>query len=261
MPFAACLFGVLLVAELVTGRHRGIYSAADWKVNLSSFVLGGAVLRPMMSILTALAFELTLPSLQGALTEVPLIPAFLGISLIAEFFFYWTHRLSHEGAGKYPRLSGLWKLHRTHHSGKYMNVLTTFRQNLAWMVVQPEVWIFGMAIHMGLGAAAGIAAGIRLVWNLVTHTNFRWDDAIRCHKFAGPAWRVLEHVFVTPGLHHTHHGWGRDGASYRNFGTVFSIFDAVFGTLHIPRGRPARYGLPGPQPHWSEEVFFPLIRK
>ncbi|MDE2442547.1 MAG: sterol desaturase family protein [Betaproteobacteria bacterium] len=260
MLFAACLFGLLLVAELVAGRHRGVYSAADWKVNLSSFALGGLVMRPAMSILTAVAFAWILPSSQGALAGMPLVPAFLGISLIAEFFFYWAHRLSHEGAGKRRGLSGLWKVHRTHHSGKYMNILTTFRQNLCWLVIQPEVWIFGLAIYLGLGAAAGLAAGVRLIWNLVTHSNFRWDDAIRNHRIAGPGFRMLEHVLITPGLHHTHHGWGRDGASYRNYGTVFSIFDTLFGTLHIPQTRPAMYGLPGPQAHWAEEIFYPLIR-
>jgi hypothetical protein len=34
----------------------------------------------------------------------------------------------------------------------------------------------------------------------------------------------------------------------------------MFGTLHIPTGRPWRYGLPGPQPHWAEELFYPLVR-
>ncbi|WP_161566009.1 sterol desaturase family protein [Caenibius tardaugens] len=259
--FAACLFVVLLISEILCGRHKGIYSSADWKVNVTSYLVGIGLMRPLMAIVTATAITFLLPTSQGALAHLSLIPSFIGISLIAEFAFYWTHRLSHEGAGKYPRLTGLWKLHRTHHSGKYMNVGTNFRQNLGWLVVQPEVWVFGLAIHFGLGAAAGLAAGVRLVWNLITHCNFRWDDPIRRHRYAGPLLRGLEHIFVTPGLHHTHHGWGRDGASYRNYGTVFSLFDTLFGTLHIPDGRPARYGLPGAQDHWLEEVFYPLIRK
>ncbi|WP_240334364.1 sterol desaturase family protein [Sphingobium estronivorans] len=259
--FAACLFGVLLGAELLLGRHKGIYSATDWKVNISSFLIGLGMMRPLTSVVVAVVIAFLFPTSRGALSDWPLIPAFIGISLIAEFAFYWVHRFSHEGAGKYPRLSGLWKFHRTHHSGKYMNVLTNFRQNLGWLCIQPEAWIFGLSIYLGLGAAAGLAGGVRLVWNVVTHCNFRWDDPIRRHRIAGPVLRGLEHVFVTPGLHHTHHGWGRDGANYRNYGTVFSIFDTMFGTLLIPQGRPARYGLPGPQAHWLEEIFYPLIRK
>ena len=34
----------------------------------------------------------------------------------------------------------------------------------------------------------------------------------------------------------------------------------MFGTLHIPEGRPWRYGLPGPNAHWAEEILYPLIR-
>lgn len=261
MLYAAALFGVFLAAEVIAGRHRGVYSASDWKVNAASFMLGSGLMRPVMAIVSAALLLLILPSWKGALSGLSFIPAVLGISLVAEFFFYWVHRFSHEGAGKHPRLSGLWKLHRTHHSGKYMNVLTTFRQNLGWLVIQPEVWIFGLAIHLGLGAAAGLAGGIRLIWNLVTHWNFRWDDPIRQHRFFGPVCRFLEHIFITPGLHHTHHGFGRNGASYRNYGTVFSVFDTLFGTLHIPNGRPAKYGLPGPQAHWAEEIFYPIVRR
>lgn len=32
----------------------------------------------------------------------------------------------------------------------------------------------------------------------------------------------------------------------------------MFGTLHIPEGRPSRYGVPGEDPHWTEEAFYPL---
>lgn len=261
LQYAAVLFGLFLVAEVLAGRHRGIYSAQDWKVNICSFLIGGGLVRPMVGVLVALVLATLFPVWKNALVDVPFFAAFLGVSLLAEFLFYWVHRLAHEGAGKHPRLAGLWKFHRTHHSGKYMNVLTTFRQNLGWLAVQPETWVAGFAIYLGMGAAAGAAMGVRLIWNLLTHWNFRWDDAIRAHRVFGPGMRAVEHVLITPGLHHTHHGYGRDGASYRNYGTVFSLFDTLFGTLHIPDGRPAKYGLPGPQAHWAEEVFYPLYRR
>lgn len=97
-------------------------------------------------------------------------------------------------------------------------------------------------------------------WNLVTHSHFRWDDAIRRHPRFGRAFRAGEHVLISPGMHHTHHGFGKDGASYRNYAVTFAFFDWMFGTLHIPTGRPWRYGLPGPQPHWAEELFYPLVQ-
>jgi sterol desaturase/sphingolipid hydroxylase (fatty acid hydroxylase superfamily) len=61
-------------------------------------------------------------------------------------------------------------------------------------------------------------------------------------------------------IHHTHHGFGKDGASYRNFGVMLSLWDWLFGTLHIPEGRPHRYGIPGHDAHLLEELLYPLVR-
>ena len=41
---------------------------------------------------------------------------------------------------------------------------------------------------------------------------------------------------------------------------TFAFLDWMFGTLHIREGRPGRYGIPGAQPHWAEEIFYPLVR-
>ena len=259
--FSLIFLGVMLAGELIAGRHRGIYAAADWKVNVSCIVLGSALVRPLASVIVALTCSYALPAGRNALAGLPLLLAVVVLMLVTEFVFYWVHRLAHEGAGKHPRLGWLWKLHRTHHSGKYMNVLLTFRMTLGWMLIQPQNWLYGIAIYLGLGAATAITVGVIYVWNIITHSHFRWDDAIRSHPRFGRAFRLFETVIITPGLHHTHHGFGRDGAPYRNYGVMIAFYDRLFGTLHIPEGRPARYGLPGPNAHWAEEVFYPLVRR
>jgi len=258
--FALIFWAFMLLAELIAGRHRGAYAGDEWKVTIASLVLSMGVTRPLAGILLALLFRAVLPQWHDAWAGMPLLPAFLLIAISSEFAFYWVHRLAHEGAGKYPRLGWLWKLHRTHHSSKHLTVMTNFRHNLAWTFIQPQAWVYGLAIHLGLGAAAGLTAGVLLAWNVLTHGNFRWDDPIRRHPRIGRFFRLAEHLFVSPGLHHTHHGYGRDGASYRNYAVMFSFFDTLFGTLHIPNGRPAKYGLPGPNAPWTEEIFYPLVR-
>jgi hypothetical protein len=35
----------------------------------------------------------------------------------------------------------------------------------------------------------------------------------------------------------------------------------MFGTLHIPQGRPSRYGVPGPKLGVAEDVLYPLVWK
>jgi len=116
------------------------------------------------------------------------------------------------------------------------------------------------AAYLGLGTAGAMAVTTIYAWNLITHAHFRWDDAVRRHRIFGPAFRAFEHVIASPGIHHSHHGYGKDGGNFRNYAVTFSFLDAIFGTLHIPEGRPWRYGLPGQNAHWSEEVLYPLVR-
>jgi|TARA_R100000501_G_scaffold13654_3_gene24942 sterol desaturase/sphingolipid hydroxylase (fatty acid hydroxylase superfamily) len=256
------VFGLgVLFLEIVKGHHRGIYTRADWFTNVLCGAVGMALVRPLAAVLTAMMFAALLPESKGAAADVPVWAGFLVTLVLAELLFYWVHRWAHEGRGKRPQLEWLWKLHRTHHSGKFMNSIVIWRINLFWALMQPQSLVIGLALYLGQVPAA-TAVGLSLyVWNIVTHSNFRWDDPIRRHRLFGPAFRALEHVIVSPGVHHSHHGYGKDGASYRNFAVILSLFDWAFGTLHIPKGRPWKYGVPGPNAHWSEEVFYPLVRR
>jgi len=250
--------GVLLV-EIVAGRHRGVYDRAEWTVLGLCSVLGMFVIRPAMTIASALLLGLLLPAGKGALAGLPLWAAFAGSLIVTEFVFYWVHRWAHEGKNR-PALNWLWQLHRTHHTARYMNAMVVLRLNIFWAVVQPVTWTVALTIYLGQPFAAALVGVTQFAWNVITHSNFRWDDAARRHPRFGRAFRAVEHVLVSPGIHHTHHGYGKDGANYRNFGLILSGFDALFGTLHIPQGRPWRYGLPGRDAHWSEQVLWPLVR-
>lgn len=247
----------IIAAELVAGRHKGIYTRHDHLVNGFTFAIGMAVTRPLVSLLIAAGLSVLGPAHRGLFAQVPWWQALLMIVIAGEFLCYWVHRLAHRAKAS-RRFDWLWKLHRTHHSARYVNVLLIYRVNIFWPFVMPMGWVTGFAIYAGQPAAAAAAIFLFSLWGLVTHSHFRWDDALRGHRFAGPLFRAAEHVIVSPGLHHSHHGYGRDGTAYRNFGIVLSLFDWLFGTLHIPQGRPFRYGLPGDRPHWREEVFFPL---
>ena len=251
---------LLLVLELLAGRHRSIYKKADFLLLLGNILLGRNVMAVISTGLVAWFYSVMLPGFEGGLQgKVSFWLAFPLLLLIDEFFFYWVHRYAHEGARRDSRLSGLWKLHRTHHSAKHMNVLVNYRLNLFWYLVIPSAWVAGLALYLGLGDAVLSVILVKMVWNLLTHSNFRWDDNLRRFPVIGKAFWALEHVLVSPGIHHTHHGYGRDGKNYRNFGVVLSVYDWLFGTLHIPVGRPAHYGLPGPNAHWLEELLFPLV--
>jgi sterol desaturase/sphingolipid hydroxylase (fatty acid hydroxylase superfamily) len=253
------VIAAILAAELVAGRHRGIYSRNDYVVNGLCFLSGQAI-RPVVAFPVGAAIGVLLPSWKGALGGVPFWPALLSVLLVGEFANYWIHRFAHRWKGK-PYGDWLWRLHRTHHTATYINVLLNFRISLFWAFVSPLTWVSAVAVYLGLGHAAAIGILIFSLWGIATHSHFRWDDPIRRHAVFGPFFRALEHVIVSPGVHHSHHGYGRDGGNYRNFGIFLSIYDWLFGTLHIPQGRPSRYGIPDPTPHWAEEVFYPLYRR
>lgn len=250
---------LILVLEIIKGRHRGVYGKSDALVIGLCAVLNPTASRALAGMLMAAVIGAILPQGQGALAHIPLLPAYIVLFLLVEFAFYWVHRWAHEGQRK-PALRWLWKIHRTHHAGKYMNVLVTLRINLFWSFVVPTAWLTALAIYLGQGQAAALVILSIYGWNLITHSNFRWDDAVRRHPRLGRLFRAAEHILISPGMHHTHHGFGKDGASYRNYAVTFAFLDWMFKTMHIPTGRPARYGLPGPQPHWAEEVFYPLVR-
>jgi len=251
---------LLLLLEVLAGRHRNVYREGDFKILVGSFVVGRGAMSVLSAGLVAAVFGMVLPGAENTLVQVPYWAAFFALLLLDEFCFYWVHRLAHEGWSARPRFHWLWKIHRTHHSARHMNVLLNYRLNLFWYFLIPSAWVLGLALYLGMGDAVLAVILVKQVWNLVTHSHFRWDDALRRHRVVGPVFRALEHVLVSPGIHHTHHGYGRDGKSYRNFGVVLSVYDWLFGTLHIPQGRPAHYGVPGHKAHWLEELLYPLVR-
>lgn len=248
---------LLLIIEIAAGRHKGVYNKGDFPLLLGSFFLGRWLMVPLSTGMKAWLFGMAFSQHQGTLAATPFWIAFPAVLLLSEFCFYWVHRWAHESAS--ARRPWLWKIHRTHHSGKHMNVSLLYRLNLSWFFIIPSGWVTGLVLYLGLGEAALATILTVQVWNLVTHSNFRWDDVVRRHKVFGPVFRAAEHVFVSPGIHHTHHGYGKDGKSFRNYCTVLSLYDWIFGTLHIPEGRPSRYGLPGDSAHWLEELFYPLV--
>jgi sterol desaturase/sphingolipid hydroxylase (fatty acid hydroxylase superfamily) len=248
--------GVILLAEIIAGRHRGIYSRNDLLVNgICIFI--GALVRPLGAVVVSLFIAWLLPAGKGMLSNMPFVPAVIAIVLVAELFNYGVHRFSHEWKGSRAG-DWLWRLHRTHHTARYVNVILNFRTSIFWGLVAGLTWAFSLALYLGLAKPAGVAIALFSFWGIVTHSDFRWDIPLRRRRWFGPLFRALEHILITPGTHHSHHGFGKDGGNFRNFGVFLAIYDWMFGTLFIPEGRPHRYGLPGKEPHWADDAMSPL---
>lgn len=247
--------GVVLVIELIKGSHRGVHRLQDIKMVALSAV-GSQLLRPILTALTAVTLGFLLPQSRGALAGISPVIAFITMFIVAEFCQYWMHRFAHDSK-RHPILYGM---HRTHHSAPYVNVTLMYRTNLLWPFIHSYTWIAALGIHLGQVGAATVFFVTITIWNALTHSDWRWDEAIITHVPGGRRIvQAMEWVLITPRIHHAHHGYGKGGHAYGNFCTMFSVFDRLFGTLYIPEGRPWRYGLPGGEHHWARQMLYPIV--
>lgn len=244
---------VVLFGEIITGQLKDC-TKRDFGLTLLCFLSNSAITRPLFGFGAGLLAAWALPAYAGAGSALPLWAAFLVAFVASEFVFYWVHRWSHEGQKKGHRLNWLWKVHRTHHSATEINVTVVQRQNIFWALFTPHIWLTALFVYLGMEAGVALTLIVMYVWNTLTHMHWRMDDKLINTRVG----RAIMHVVITPSMHHAHHGYGKNGKMYKNFGLCLAIFDWAFGTLYLPEGKPSRYGVPGEQPHWAEEAFYPL---
>jgi sterol desaturase/sphingolipid hydroxylase (fatty acid hydroxylase superfamily) len=140
--------------------------------------------------------------------------------LLADFGSYWMHRLMHT--------RHVWRVHRWHHSPTRLYWLSGVRStipqqilfNLPVVVVAPIL----MGMPYWLFLAMMVETVVRNDW---MHMNVSWRS------------NWLERVFVTPRYHHIHHS--ADAALHDgNYGSLFTIWDRLFGTYIDPDATQAK---------------------
>lgn len=141
--------------------------------------------------------------------------------LVADFLYYWEHRIAHE-----VRL--LWTQHAVHHSSRDMNIATAARFG-------PLEGVWALIIHIPMilmGFSPDVAIGAQIVvlaYQIWLHTELIGK--------LGP----LERVLNTPSHHRVHHGCD-DKYLDKNYAGVLIIWDRLFGTFQEEEETP-RYGL------------------
>lgn len=155
--------------------------------------------------------------------------------LVGEVGFYWGHRWSHE-------IPLLWRFHSVHHSPEHMDFLVNTRTHPVDMVFTRLCGLVPITV-LGLGGPSAAQGGSLVpvlivlfgtVWGFFIHANVRWR--------LGP----LEWLVATPAFHHWHHV--RTGPIDRNYASTLPWLDRLFGTLHLPREWPDRYGIVASMP-------------
>ena len=236
------IFVAIAFIEWMMGRflHREQSSAKD--VIMEVICTLGIPLVVVPTILSVAPFvaEFIVPNSEGMLASLPIWAMFIVLLIGDDLTQYWWHRLSHT--------RWLYPLHRAHHSASYMSVRLVYRNNLVYYMFMPGIWVSAILVYWGFGAVYGVYILAKLTVIMGAHSSVPWDDALYRWRFTRPLMWVLERVISTPSTHAAHHGLHEsDGVTHYkgNYGNFLFLWDVVFGTAKITRGRPDAYGIEG----------------
>ena len=163
-----------------------------------------------------------------ALQAWPVALQVLVLTTVADLGFYAAHRAMH-------RLPVLWRFHAIHHSSPALDWLAAYRVHPVDQIIVKGVSLLPVCFLGFSTEAILIAAGIYQVQSLLLHSNIRLP--------LGPFQRLV----AGPVFHHWHHAADLE-ARDKNFAGQLPLWDALFGTLHLPGGFPMRYGIDEPVP-------------
>ncbi len=154
---------------------------------------------------------------------IELLLAVLIFELIAQYF---VHVLLH-------RIPWMWKLHMIHHSDTHLDATSGTRHHPGDFALR-EVFALIAVVITGAPIAFYFFYRICTVFfTYFTHSNIalpRWLD------------KPLSYVFVTPNMHKFHHHYERPWTD-TNYGSIFSVWDRLFGTFVYDDPLKIRYGL------------------
>ena len=133
--------------------------------------------------------------------------------LLLDGLIYWWHRANHE----WPFL---WRFHRVHHLDRTLDSTTALRFHFGEVLLSAcfravAILLFAIPLVSVLAAET-----LLLVATIFHHSNLRLPAGLE---------RALARVVITPSIHWVHHhALKRDTDS--NYGTVLSVWDALFGS-------------------------------
>ena len=209
---------IMLLWEYLSPREITSKSGFRWQGNFLLYFINLAI---NWLFLAQIFLVITTNHLFSLLTIIdaqnsPLITALalLFSVLILDGYSYFYHRFGH-------KYSLLWRLHLVHHSDVEMDVTTNFRHHPLEQIV--AVLLFSIFIVVtGIPAeAVALYAGLNAFAQVWHHSNVKIPDKIE--SFLGL-------VIITPKIHKLHHSAKRQETD-SNFGSVFSLWDRLFGTF------------------------------
>ncbi|ANI88067.1 hypothetical protein A9P82_01300 [Arachidicoccus ginsenosidimutans] len=211
---------LLITAEIIWSwrKDKKAYGIKDTFANL--FIFAGFQLSKYVFAGYQL-FVLSIASRHSVFRIENNIGSFIGCFVLADFIYYWFHRVSHVW-------KPMWAFHLIHHSSPYMNLSVSYRLNWFSALISPVFFLPLAFIGFSPEFIAGSYA-LNLVYQFFMHT-----------ELIGKLGKI-EGIIDTPSAHRVHHG---SNPIYidKNFGGVLMIWDRIFKTYQPETEKP-RYGI------------------
>lgn len=174
---------------------------------------------------------------RGPLAGLPFWGQVVVYTVTSDFLLYWTHRVFH-GAH-------FWRFHAIHHSAEEVDWTVAYRFHPVNLWLGPFL-VTAVMLFVGISPAVLLfLVPFDTTTAAFVHANLNWT--------LGP----LKYVVATPVFHRWHHTLPEEGGN-SNFGSLFSIWDVLFGTFYMPENRlPSRYGVD--EPAYPQDFLTQLI--
>ncbi|HVT87743.1 MAG TPA: sterol desaturase family protein [Tepidisphaeraceae bacterium] len=145
------------------------------------------------------------------LAELLPIPVSLVLAVLVADLAQWLQHWLHH------KVKWLWMFHAVHHSQRELNVFSDYRGHFMEYVVRRPVVLMPL-LMLGLEEPQMTWWILLITWQTrLNHANVRFNF--------GP----LRYIFVTPQSHRVHHSLQAEHIDH-NYGSIFSIWDYLFGT-------------------------------
>ncbi|MFO7667717.1 MAG: sterol desaturase family protein [Desulfobacterales bacterium] len=213
------LGGIILfyTFELISPyRPVTISKTTRWINNLSLTIFNGILMHLIFSgIIVSIA--LYVQTNRIGILNIMVLPDWvkIAVSLIfMDFMLYIWHLLNHE-------IPLLWRFHRVHHSDLNMDVSTATRFHIGELSVSA---VIKTALIFFLGASS---IGIAIFEGALVLCSQFHHSSLKVPKWFESAFWIL---FVPPSMHRIHHSVIIKERN-TNYGTIFSVWDRIMGTL------------------------------
>src|SRR5688572_769157 len=225
IPIFFILIGIELVVERISNKK--LYRLPDAIANLSCGItsqLSGLFLKVFAIGIYQLVHENF-----NLITWDKTWIYWVALFLLADFAYYWAHRMSHE-------INLFWGGHVVHHQSEEYNLSVALRQSSLQVV-----WTF--AFSLPLAFIGFETLDFALMSAYITLYQF-WIHTESINKMG---W--FEYVFNTPSHHRVHHSRNPKYIDKNHAGTLI-IWDRMFGTFQAEEERPT-YGITKPINSWN----------